>query len=55
MIYVFRHRVSHCIKHKIDKEKLKKEYFRRLRLVWCTEFSTKDKTEAIGSLEVAIL
>jgi len=38
-----------------EKEKLKKEYLRRLRLVLGTELSAKNKIEAIGSLEVPIL
>jgi len=34
---------SHDIEHKNEKEKLKKEYVRRLRLVLGTELSPKDK------------
>jgi len=37
---------------RIKKEKLKKEYLRRLRLVLSTELSAKYKIQAIGSLTV---
>jgi len=43
------------IQHKNKKEKLKKEYLRRLRLVLGTELSAKNKIEAIGSLAVPVL
>ena len=43
---------SFDIQHKNEKEKLKKEYLRRLRLVLCTELSAKNKIQAIGSLAV---
>jgi len=43
------------IQHKDEKEKLKKEYLRRLRLVLSTELSAKNKIQAIGSLEVPVL
>ena len=43
------------IQHKNEKEKLKKEYFRRLRLVWGTELSAKKKIQAIVSLAVPVL
>ena len=46
---------SHDIQHKNEKEKLKKEYFRRLRLVLGTELSTKNKIQATGSLAVPVL
>ena len=46
---------SYDIQHKNEKEKLKKEYFRRLRLVLGTELSTKNKIQAIGSLAVLVL
>ena len=36
--------------HNNEKEKLKKEYLRRLRLVLSTELSAKNKIQAIGSL-----
>ena len=39
---------SFDIQHKNEKEKLKKEYLRRLRLVLSTELSTKNKIQAIG-------
>jgi len=43
------------IQHKNKKEKLKKEYLRRLRLVLGTELSAKNKIQAIGSLAVPVL
>jgi len=43
------------IRHRNEKEKLKKEYLRRLRLVLGTELSAKYKIEAIGSLAVPVL
>ena len=43
------------IQHKNEKEKLKKEYLRRLRLILGTELSAKNKIQAIGSLAVAVL
>jgi len=43
------------IQHKNEKEKLKKEYLRRLRLVLSTELSAKNKIQAIGSLAVPLL
>ena len=46
---------SFDIQHKHEKEKLKKEYLRRLRLVLGTELSTKNKIQAIGSLVVQVL
>jgi len=46
---------SFDIQHKNEKEKLKKEYLRRLRLVLSTELSTKNKIQAIGSLAVPVL
>ena len=46
---------SFDIQHKNEKEELKKEYLRRLRLVLDTELSTKNKIQAIGSLEVPVL
>jgi hypothetical protein len=36
------------IQHKNEKEKLKQEYLRRVRLVLGTELSTKNKIQAIG-------
>ena len=38
---------SFDIQHKNEKEKLKKEYLRRLRLVFGTELSAKNKIQAI--------
>jgi len=46
---------SFDIQHKNDKEKLKKEYLRRLRLVLGTELRAKNKIQAIGSLAVPVL
>jgi hypothetical protein len=41
--------------HKNEKENLKKEYLRRLRLVLGTELSAKIKIQAIGSLSAPVL
>jgi hypothetical protein len=41
--------------YKNEKEKLKKEYVRRLRLILNTELSAKNKMQAIGSLAVPVL
>jgi hypothetical protein len=46
---------SFDIQHNNEKEKLKKEYLRRLRLVLGTELSAKNKIQAIGSLAVPVL
>ena len=46
---------SFDIQHKNEKEKLKKEYLRRLRLVLGTELSEEYKIQAILSLAVAVL
>ena len=46
---------SYDIQHKNEKEMLKKEYFRRLRLVLGTELNAKNKIQAIGSLAVPVL
>jgi hypothetical protein len=46
---------SHNIEHKNEKERLMKEYLRRLRSVLDTELSAKNKIEAIGSLAVPVL
>jgi hypothetical protein len=43
------------IEHKNEKEKLKKKYVRRLRLILNTELSAKNKMQAIGSLAVPVL
>ena len=45
----------HDIEHKNEKEKLKKEYLRRLRLVLDTELSAKNKIQGIGALAVPVL
>jgi len=46
---------SFDIQHKNEKEKLQKEYLRRLRLVLGTELSAKNKIQAFGSLAVPVL
>jgi uncharacterized protein YicC (UPF0701 family) len=46
---------SFDVQHNNEKEKLKKEYLRRLRLVLGTELSVKNKIQAIGSLAVPVL
>jgi hypothetical protein len=46
---------SFDIQHKNEKEKLKKDYLRRLRVVLGTELSAKNKIQAIGSLAVLVL
>jgi len=46
---------SFDIQHKNDKEKLKKEYLRRLRPVLGTELGAKNKIQAIASLAVLVL
>jgi len=46
---------SFDIQHKNEKEQLKKEYLRRLRLVLGTELSVNDKIQAIGSLAVPVI
>jgi len=46
---------SHDREHKNEKEKLKKEYLRRLRLVWGTDLSSKNKIQASGSLALPVL
>jgi len=46
---------SFDIQHTNEKEKLKKEYLKRLRLVLGTELSAKKKIQGIGSLAVPVL
>ena len=46
---------SFDIQHKNEKEKLKKEYLRRLMLVLGTELCAKNKIQAIGSLAIPVL
>ncbi|PNF33084.1 hypothetical protein B7P43_G16085, partial [Cryptotermes secundus] len=46
---------NHQIEHKKEKERLKKEYVRRLRLILNTELNAKHKMQAIGSLAVPVL
>jgi hypothetical protein len=41
--------------HKKEKDRLKKEYIRRLRLILSTELSAKNKMQAIGSLVIQVL
>jgi hypothetical protein len=43
------------LQHNNEKEKMKKEYLRRLRLVLGTELSAKNKIQAICSLAVPVL
>jgi len=45
---------NHNIEHKNEKEKLKKEYVRRLRLIFNTKLSAKNKMQAIGTLAVPV-
>jgi hypothetical protein len=46
---------SHNMAHKMEKDRLKKEYVRRLRLILSTELSAKNKMQAIGSLAIPVL
>jgi hypothetical protein len=46
---------NHNIEHKNEKEKLKKEYVRRLRLILNTGLSAKNKWQVTGSLSVPVL
>jgi len=46
---------SFDIQHKNEKEKPKKEYLRRLRLVLSTELSSKNKIQTNGLLAVPVL
>ena len=46
---------SFDMQHKNEKEKLKKEYLRRLRLILGTELNAKNKIQPIGSLAVSVL
>jgi hypothetical protein len=43
------------MEHKNEKEKLKKEYVRRLRSILNAELSAKNKMQAIGSLTVPVV
>jgi len=43
------------MQHKNEKENLKKEYFRRFRLVLGTELSAMNKIQAIGSVPLPVL
>ena len=54
-MYLFRHKGSHDIDHRTEKERLKKEYFRRLRLVLGTELGARNKIQAFGSWAVPAL
>jgi len=47
--------VSFDLQHNNEKEKMKKKYLRRLRLVLGTELSAINKIQAIGSLAVPVL
>jgi hypothetical protein len=46
---------NHNIKHKNEKEKLKKGYVRRLKLILSIELSAENKMQAIGLLAVPVL
>jgi len=46
---------SYDMQHKNGKEKLKKEYLRRFRLVFGTKLSAMNKIQATGSLAVTVL
>jgi hypothetical protein len=46
---------NHNIEHKNGREKLKKEYIRRLRLILNTELSAKNKMQETGLLAVPVL
>jgi hypothetical protein len=46
---------SHDTEHKNEKEKLKKEYLRRLRIVLDTELNARNKIQAIGALAAQVL
>jgi hypothetical protein len=46
---------SHNIEHKMEMDRLKKEYKRRLRLILSTELSAKNKMQATGSLAMPVL
>jgi hypothetical protein len=46
---------NHNIEHTNEKEKLKKEYVRRLRLILNTELSAKNKMQATVSLAIPVL
>jgi hypothetical protein len=46
---------SHNIEHKTEKDTLRKEYARRLRLILSTELSAKNKMQATGSLAKPVL
>jgi hypothetical protein len=46
---------SHEIEHKNQKEKLKKEYLTKLRILMGTDLSAKNTIQAIGSLAVPVL
>jgi len=41
---------SHDIEHNDEKEKLKKEYFRRMRLLLGTELSAKNKIQLVQTI-----
>ena len=46
---------NHDTEHKNEKEKLKKEYLRRWRLVLDAELNTKNKVQTTGSMAVPVL
>jgi hypothetical protein len=45
---------NHSIEHKNEKEKLKKECVRRLRLILITQLSAQNKMQTVGSLCISI-
>jgi hypothetical protein len=46
---------NHIIEHKNEKEKLKKEYVRRQRMILNSELSANNKMRTTGSLAVPVL
>jgi site-specific DNA-adenine methylase len=46
---------THNTEHRKEKERLVKEYVRRLRLILNTQLSTRNKMQATGSLAVPVL
>jgi hypothetical protein len=46
--------LSHDIGYKNERAKLKKEYFKRVRLVFGTELSANSNIQVIGSMAVPV-
>jgi len=46
---------THDVHHKNEKEKLKKEHLRGLRLILDIELSEKNKIQEIGTLAIPVL